>query len=91
VFPPQRGGCHLNDKVFRDAIAKPLNDIKRGDLRIHDLRHFAGTQIARVGNLAESMQRIGHSTVRASLIYQSVVSGRDAEVAVALSELATGK
>lgn len=88
VFPPQRGGCHLNDKVFRDAIAKPLKDIGCEDLRIHDLRHFAGTQIARVGNLAESMARLGHSTVRASLIYQSVVSGRDAEIAAALSALA---
>jgi integrase len=91
MFPPARGGCHLNDRVFRDAIATPLKDIKRGDLRIHDLRHFAGTQVARVGNLAESMQRLGHSTVKASLIYQSVVSGRDAEIAAALSKLATGK
>ncbi len=91
VFPPQRGGCHLNDKVFRDAIAEPLDDIGRGELRIHDLRHFAGTQVARVGNLAESMQRLGHSTVKASLIYQSVVSGRDAEIAAALSVLAAGK
>jgi integrase len=88
VFPPQRGSCHLNDKVFRDAIAPALKDIGRETLRIHDLRHFAGTQVARVGNLAESMARLGHSTVRASLIYQSVVSGRDAEIAAALSALA---
>ena len=88
MFSPQRGGCHLNDRVFRDAIAKPLKDIKRSDLRVHDLRHFAGTQVARVGNLAESMARLGHSTVKASLLYQQVVSGRDAEIAAALSELA---
>lgn len=81
VFPPQRGGCHMNDRVFRDAIAQPLKDIGRPTLRIHDLRHFAGTQIARVGNLAESMARLGHSTVRASLLYSHVVSGRDAEIA----------
>ena len=89
LFPPQRGGCHLNDKVFRDAIAKSLKDIGAESLRIHDLRHFSGTQIARVGNLAESMARLGHSTVRASLLYQSVVSGRDAEIAAALSALAS--
>ena len=88
VFPPQRGGCHLNDKVLRDAIAGPLKDIGASGLRLHDLRHFAGTQIARCGNLAESMARLGHSTVRAALIYQSVVSGRDAEIAAALSALA---
>jgi len=27
VFPPQRGGCHLNDRVIPDAIAKLLSDI----------------------------------------------------------------
>lgn len=88
LFPPARTGCHLNDKVFRDGIAPALESIGREQLRIHDLRHFAGTQIARVGNLVESMQRLGHSTVKASLIYQSVVSDRDAEIAAALSELA---
>jgi integrase len=88
VFPPDRGGHHLNDKVFRDAIAPALEKVGRGDLRIHDLRHFAGTMAARVGNLPETMARLGHSTVRASLLYQNIVSGRDAEVAAALSELA---
>ena len=88
VFAPARGGHHLNDKVFRDAIAKPLKDIKRDDLRIHDLRHF-GDASCRRRRLHQSMARLGHSTVKASLIYQSVVSGRDAEIAAALSELAT--
>jgi hypothetical protein len=55
---------------------------------VHGLRHFSGTQTARVANLADSMQRLGHSTARASLIYQQAVSGRDAEVAEALSKLA---
>jgi hypothetical protein len=49
---------------------------------------FAGTQNARVGNLVENMQRLGHSTVQASMTYQQVVSGRDAAVAEALSRLA---
>ena len=34
--------------------------------------------------------RLGHSTVKASLIYQGIVNGRDAEIAAALSALATG-
>jgi len=37
------------------------------------------------------MSRLGHRTVKASLIYQSVVSGRDAEIAAALSQLATAE
>lgn len=88
VFGPARGGCHLNDKVFRDAIAPALHQIGRDELRIHDLRHFAGTMAARVGSLAETMGRLGHSTVKAALLYQGIVNGRDAEIAAALSELA---
>jgi hypothetical protein len=58
-------------------------------VRLHDLRHFSGHQTARVANLAETMKRMGHSTQQAALIYSGVVSGRDAEVALALSALAT--
>jgi len=54
------------------------------------LRHFAGTQTARVANLVETMGRLGHSTVAASLLYQQRVSGRDVEIAEALSRLAEG-
>jgi len=94
LFVPVRGGCHLNDKSFRDSYFIPaLTTIGRDGKKkprptIHDLRHFAGSTTARVGNLVETMGRLGHSTVKASLLYQSIVSGRDAEVAVALSKLA---
>ena len=57
-------------------------------MTIHSLRHFTGTTTARVGNLVETMGRLGHSTVQASLLYQSIVSGRDVEIAEALSKLA---
>ena len=90
LFPPIRGGCHLSDKVIRDALtpalAKAMCD-KR--IRIHDLRHFAGTQVARAGNLVETMNYLGHSTITASLRYQHVVSGRDVEIAQQMSALAT--
>ncbi|SBS75596.1 Phage integrase family protein [uncultured Mycobacterium sp.] len=89
LFPAAQGGCHLNDRVFLDYYTAAQEAAGVDRIRIHDLRHFAGTQAARVGaNLAESMARLGHSTVRASLIYQQAVSGRDAEVAAALSQLA---
>ncbi|WP_204806739.1 tyrosine-type recombinase/integrase [Mycobacterium riyadhense] len=87
LFPAVRG-CHLNDRVFRDYLTPALESINRKGLRIHDLRHFAGTQTARVANLKETMDRLGHSTVKASLIYQKAVDGRDHEVAAALSKLA---
>ncbi|SBS74042.1 Phage integrase family protein [uncultured Mycobacterium sp.] len=88
LFPAAQGGCHLNDRVFRDYFTDAQAEIGVDGVRVHDLRHFAGTQAARVGNLVETMQRLGHSTARASLIYQQVAGGRDAEVAAALSQLA---
>jgi integrase len=92
AFPAARS-CHLSDKTFRRHYQAALAEMGRdGKTRpqptIHDLRHFAGTQAARVGNLVETMGRLGHSTVKASLIYQGIVSGRDAEMAEALSDLA---
>lgn len=90
LFPSARG-AHMNDRVFRrEYFDAALKSIGKEDVRVHDLRHFAGTQAARVGNLVETMGRLGHSTVKASLIYQQVVSGRDAEIAAALSKLANG-
>lgn len=89
VFPPARGGCHLNDKVFRSDIAPALDGIGRSGMRIHDLRHFAGTMAASVGSLTETMARLGHSTAKASLMYQGRVSGADMALAVELSRLAT--
>lgn len=88
LFPATMGGCHLNDRVFRDYFVDAQEAIGVSGVRIHDLRHFAGTQAARVGNLPEVMARLGHSTPRASLIYQQAVDSRAAEVAVALSALA---
>jgi integrase len=91
LFPAARGG-HMNDRVFsREYFAAALKSIGREKVRVHDLRHFAGTQTARVGNLVETMGRLGHSTVKASLTYQPIVTGRDHEVAEALSRLARGK
>jgi integrase len=92
VFPADRS-CHLMPNAFRRYYIKALDAIGRDGKKkprpsIHDLRHFAGTQTARVGNLVETMGRLGHSTVKASLTYQQIVSGRDAEIAEALSELA---
>ena len=86
---PAASGAHMNDRVFsREYFANALKAIGREGVRVHDLRHYAGTQTARVANLVESMHRLGHSTAKASLIYQSVVSGRDVEIAAALSALA---
>ncbi|OMC33436.1 integrase [Mycobacterium colombiense] len=88
LFTPVRGGCHLSDRTFRHHFNPALKTVGREGVRIHDLRHFAGTMTARVGSLAETMDRLGHATVSASLRYQGIASGRDVAVAEALSKLA---
>ena len=79
----------MNDKVFRDSFVAATEKIGREGIRIRDLRHFSGSQVARVGNLVETMNHLGHSPVTASLRYQHLVSGRDVEIAHQLSALAT--
>ena len=89
LFAPARSGCHLDAKSFRARFNIALKSIGREGVRVHDLRHFAGTMTARVGaSLADTMGRLGHSTHGASLIYQHAVSGADVEIAEALSRLA---
>jgi integrase len=88
LFVPSRGGCHVDGRVVRDAFNAACGAACVSGMRLHDLRHFAGTMTAQVGNLVETMQRLGHSTPAASLRYQGQVSGRDAEIAEALSVLA---
>jgi hypothetical protein len=88
LFVPSRGGCHVNDRVFSKDVFQPACDaLGLSGLTHHSLRHFAGTQTARVGNLPETMARLRHTTHKASLLYQQQVSGRDIAVAEALSAL----
>ncbi len=65
LFTTERA-CHFSEHTFRASFAEALKSVGREHVRIHDLRHFAGTQAARVGNLVETMARLGHSTVSAS-------------------------
>ncbi|WP_407703617.1 hypothetical protein [Streptomyces triticagri] len=53
-----------------------------GDVHFHDLRH-TGNALAATGGAStrELMHRMGHSSVRAALIYQHLVNGRDQEIA----------
>jgi integrase len=88
LFVPARGGCHVDGRVVRDAFREACHAANAPGMRLHDLRHFAGTMTAQVANLVETMDRLGHSTPNASLRYQSQVDGRAAEIAEALSALA---
>jgi integrase len=88
LFIPARAGCHVDGRVVRDAFRAACHAADVSGMRLHDLRHFAGTMTAQVGNLVETMQRLGHSTPAASLRYQGQVSGRAIDIAESLSALA---
>ena len=69
----------------REAAGRP-------DLHFHGLRHTGATYAALAGaTLADLMTRMGHSTPGAALLYQHAVSGRDTEIAAALSKFAAGE
>jgi integrase len=60
-------------------------------LRVHDLRHTAGTlATAAGGSLREVMDRLGHSTTVAAVRYQHVMADRDAAIARELDRLIEG-
>jgi integrase len=88
LFAAARGGCHLNDKVFREFFVESAKSIGRQGLTFHHLRHWQGTMFAQVGGtVKETMVRLGHSTVGAAMIYQNAADERQKELAAKLSAL----
>ena len=58
-------------------------------LRFHDLRHTAGTLAAQTGaSTKELMARLGHASMRASIIYQHAAEERDRLIAQRLGDVA---
>lgn len=91
LFPAVESGGHMKHGALYKVYRRARKVAGRSDLRWHDLRHTGATLAAQAGaTLAELMNRLGHSTVTAALIYQHAAAGRDAEIARRLSELAEG-
>jgi integrase len=80
----------LRHSNFRNRVW--LGAVERaglGELHFHDLRHTENQLAAGTGaTLRELMDRMGHSTARAALIYLHGSDQRQREIAQALSELA---
>jgi hypothetical protein len=81
--------------VHRRAIAAGLaadlhaEHASVAGFRFHDLRHTGQTLAASTGaTVKDLMRRLGHASPAASNRYLHAVEGRDAEIALALSELA---
>jgi integrase len=89
LFVSARGACHLSQNVFREALLAACKSIRREGVTHHALRHLGATLASRAGaTVAEVQARLGHSTVRAAMLYQHAMSGRDGEIAAALSVMA---
>ncbi|MET8148267.1 tyrosine-type recombinase/integrase [Actinoplanes sp. NPDC049668] len=66
---------------WREAVAS----VGLPGFHFHDLRHTGNTLAASSGaSTRELMHRMGHSTMRAALIYQHATSERDREIASAM-------
>lgn len=83
VFVGPLGGRvrrHNFRKVWLDAVAE--SKIKKTDVHFHDLRHTGNDLAAKAGaTTKELMARMGHSSVRAAIIYQHATRERDHEIA----------
>jgi integrase len=85
VFVGERGATPRRrnfNRLWKQATNKAGIDREVG-LHLHDLRH-TGNQLAE-GSLKDRMARMGHSTVRAALIYQHTDRDRERQIADRLS------
>jgi len=81
VFVGPLGG-RLRRSNFRDIWIKALTQTGVPKIRFHDLRHTGNTLAAATGaSTRELMHRMGHSSMRAALIYQHMAAGRDRLIA----------
>lgn len=91
VFPDTEGS-HMHHGSMYKVFKRAPKAIGRPDLRFHDLRHTGATMAAQAGaTMRELMDRLGHSTPQAPLIYQHVAADRRAELAARLSAMAVGE
>lgn len=90
LFPPAKGDGFIHDSVFRKRwnAAKARAGVP-DEVRVHDLRGFAGTMYAQQGATLKEIQAfLGHGTVAAAMVYQST-TGRGAELANRIPALPT--
>jgi|SRR5579859_6012888 len=87
VFIGPEGG-RLRRSNFRRIWTKARTAIGLPDLHFHDLRHTGNTMAAGQGaSLRELMERMGHSSTRAALIYLHATRERDQEIAAGMGKL----
>jgi integrase len=89
VFVGPKGG-RLRRSNFRRIWTRARNEIGLPDLHFHDLRHTGNNMAAGQGaSLRELMERMGHSSARAALIYQHATRERDEAIAAGMGKMLT--
>jgi hypothetical protein len=87
IFTGPQGG-RLRRSNFRLTWIKARDAAGLSGLHLHDLRHTGNAMAAATGaSLRELMDRMGHSSTRAALIYQHATRERDEAIATAMGEL----
>lgn len=83
-------GSPLRHSNFRRRVWLPaLAEAGVPAIHFHDLRHTGNTRTANAGaNMRELMERMGHSTTRAAMIYLHTTSEQQRKIADELSKLA---
>jgi hypothetical protein len=85
VFVGPKGGQLRRSNFHKSVRIKAREKVGLPSLHFHDLRHTGGTLTAATGaTLKELMARLGHSSVRAAMIYQHATRDRDQAIAKAL-------
>lgn len=87
LFPAADGVSWLSQSTFHTPT---WNDARtaagRPEMPFHALRHYAGTRYAQHGaTLAETMSRLGHSSMAVAMRYQHATD-RDAEIAARMAK-----
>src|SRR5262249_38163433 len=87
VFVGPKGG-QLRRSNFRKFWHRARAAVGQPDLHFHDLRHAGNTIGAAQGaTLRELMERMGHSSTRAALIYLHATRERDQRIAAGVGQL----
>lgn len=82
-------GQHLHSTTFARHFGKAAAGVGRPDATPHYLRHTGASLATSAGaTTADVMARLGHTTPTMAMVYQDSLSGADARVAEALSQLA---
>jgi integrase len=87
VFIGPKGG-RLRRSNFRQTWYRAREAVGLPELHFHDLRHTGNTMAAAQGaSLRELMERMGHSSTRAALIYLHATRERDQKIAAGMGKL----